>query len=844
MSTRYVKKVVFYHAKPGSEGITQVRHWLSGFNDYLDSVGSVAKDSFSFTKSDDPESIDNVQSDVSDKDQLEIISRFYDYVEDHSDETPNDLVVAAIIVPADQNDVRIKSDAIVFAWGDDVASKAFDEFSENVDDAILELEDEDRMDAESAATTAVASTGTGDSTDDSTDDSADDEVDSDSIDDVSEDASFAEDDDVVDEVEDNDDDAVDEITDDVDTDETSDADDVVNEPIDDTPEARVIDALIPDDLHDDLDVKLNISIPEDEVDNIDDEAYAELISLKNQHETLLRYSLADAVDDAAHLSEEDIRAEKRRLAIDFKTNPSRQFDTLVVANQRESELLSGIEQKAVEAQNEYQRKEDEWVERQIESLRRTYREENPDRTQDVVAELVASLSDEINTRRAASDAAYGPALREVSRRLRVSESPASRSLATAIKFESVSTEAQKQLDDATEIVIARAVARAQERQRLAEEREAERREREEERQRYLDALEAARIASIESGRHAKPDGDDEETSYSDSEPKHAAEDEDALSTLADDGGPADSLSDVDDTPSADDAVDDDDDSDEESEGSDEADASDEVLSSVAWGRDGHVVSESETLNGADSAIDEELEDDDDSDAFEVAEDARSGFFTSGIAASDDEPVEFDRDTGDIENDGTSADDNEVEGDETPDSHDETNGDDVTSTDDHDKDPYAVLDDAGEDAPAEGGSLKKSDKIKLAVAGGALVVAVGVVGGFVWPGFFTSKSDDAPTNAPQASVTQEAREDSDASGLYRLGDEVRVTSGGQIVTLRITEFGPNGGAKGEDGTGDVFEITQNQLDRYAERNPDKFEDRDSGSKKTDPSGTAETESANE
>ena len=841
MSTRYVKKVVFYHAKPGSEGITQVRHWLSGFNDYLDSVGSVAKDSFSFTKSDDPEPIDNVQSDVSDKDQLEIVSHFYDYVEDHSDETPGDLVVAAVIVPDNQTEVRIKSGAVVFAWGDDVASEAFDEFSENVDDAVLELEDEDRMDAESAATTAVASTGAGDSTDDS----ADDEVDSDSIDDVSEDASFAENDDVVDEVEDNDEDAVDEIADDVDADEASDADDVVNEPIDDTPEARVIDALIPDDLHDDLDVKLNISIPEDEVDNIDDEAYAELISLKNQHETLLRYSLADAVDDAAHLSEEDIRAEKRRLAIDFKTNPSRQFDTLVVANQRESELLSGIEQKAVEAQNEYQRKEDEWVERQIESLRRTYREENPDRTQDVVAELVASLSDEINTRRAASDAAYGPALREVSRRLRVSESPASRSLATAIKFESVSTEAQKQLDDATEIVIARAVARAQERQRLAEEREAERREREEERQRYLDALEAARLASIESGRHAKPDGDDEELSYSDSEPKHAAEDEAALSTLADDGGPADPLSDGDDTPDADDAVDDDD-SDEEPEVSDEADASEEVLSSVAWGRDGHVVSESEALNGADSAIEEELEDADDDDAgadesdgADDADDARSGFFTSGIAASDDESVEFDRDTGEIVHEGSDAEDDGAEA-----NHEETNGDDVTNADDHDKDPYAVLDDAGEDAPAEDGSLKKSDKIKLAVAGGALVVAVGVVGGFVWPGFFTSKSDDAPTNAPQASVTQEAREDSDASGLYRLGDEVRVTSGGQIVTLRITEFGPNGGAKGEDGTGDVFEITQNQLDRYAERNPDKFEDRDGGSKKTDPSGAAETESANE
>lgn len=813
MSTRYVKKVVFYHAKPGSEGITQVRHWLSGFNDYLDSVGSTAKDSFSFTKSDDPEPIDNVQSDVSDKDQLEIISHFYDYVEDHSDETPNDLVVAAVIVPADQTEVRIKSDAVVFAWGDDdVASKEFGEFSENVDDAILELEDEDRMGTESVAAPAAANT----VTDDSADGGADDETDSDPIDGVSEDASLDEGDDVVDEVESNDDDAVDEIADDVDTGDESDVDDVVNEPIDDAPESRVIDALIPDDLHDELDVKLDISIPEDEVDNIDDEAYAELISLKNQHETLLRYSLADAVDDVAHLSEEDIRAEKRRLANDFKTSPSRQFDTLVVANQRESELLGGIEQKAVEAQNEYQRKEDEWVESQIESLRRAYREENPDRTQDVVAELVASLSDEINARRAASDAAYGPALREVSRRLRVSESPASRSLATAIKFESVSTEAQKQLDDATEIVIARAVARAQERQRLAEEREAERREREEERQRYLDALEVARLASIVPGRHAKPDEDGDEVVVSDSEPKHAADDDDdesALSALADDGGPADSPY------------------------GDESETADVEDSAVAWGRDGHVVSESEALDGADSAIEEELEGAGEPDD---ADDAQSGFFTSGVTAFDDESVESDHDT-----DESASEDSDEENDEAAASHEETNGDDVTSADDHNEDPYDVLDEAGEDEPAEDGSIKKSDKVKLAIAGGALVIAVGVVGGFVWPGFFTSKSDDAPANAPQASVTQEAREDSDASGLYRLGDEVRVTSGGQIVTLSITEFGPNGGAKGEDGTGDVFEITQNQLDRYAERNPDKFEDRDSGSKKENGSrDTAEVEGASE
>lgn len=128
-----------------------------------------------------------------------------------------------------------------------------------------------------------------------------------------------------------------------------------------------------------------------------------------------------------------------------------------------------------------------------------------------------------------------------------------------------------------------------------------------------------------------------------------------------------------------------------------------------------------------------------------------------------------------------------------------------------------LDHTGEEAGQT--SLKKLYGLLAGVIA-LIVLAVFVVTAWVFPGFLKS---DPSAEQPAQSQQQTLSDKTDQSGKYRIGDTLRVVSGGNIVNITITEF-TDTGAMAEDGTGMAFEVTQSQLDRYANDNPDMFSER--------------------
>src|SRR5699024_7197637 len=126
--------------------------------------------------------------------------------------------------------------------------------------------------------------------------------------------------------------------------------------------------------------------------------------------------------------------------------------------------------------------------------------------------------------------------------------------------------------------------------------------------------------------------------------------------------------------------------------------------------------------------------------------------------------------------------------------------------------------------------KKRNLLITGVAVGLVVL----VGGFIWPGFFTGGGDDVPPADDQAVVAEEtdANDAGDSnlaphrSELYRVGDHSTVRVGNKQTEVSIQEFlpAPDGGPLAENDGGDLFVVTHSQLDRYAERNPDQFTDR--------------------
>ena len=232
-------------------------------------------------------------------------------------------------------------------------------------------------------------------------------------------------------------------------------------------------------------------------------------------------------------------------------------------------------------------------------------------------------------------------------------------------------------------------------------------------------------------------------------------------------------------------------------------------------REGVSGDDSEELDGEDS-------DQDDDWAAEVGDESADASDEEGEVEDDDNHPETRQfsaaDFGSSDSD--TDDDSDEEGEVVDDKH----SDDTYETiDDLDE-----LDDSGEDggeAAAEKKSRDKRSAIGVGTSLAALAAVVIGVGGFVWPGFFTG-SDDGDTGS-ETSQTQEAEPsgpDTDKSGLYRLGDTLNVVSDGKMTNMRITEFNPEGGALGVTDNGESIVVTQDTLDRHADKHPEDFKGR--------------------
>lgn len=130
-----------------------------------------------------------------------------------------------------------------------------------------------------------------------------------------------------------------------------------------------------------------------------------------------------------------------------------------------------------------------------------------------------------------------------------------------------------------------------------------------------------------------------------------------------------------------------------------------------------------------------------------------------------------------------------------------------------------LDETGEDVQNDKASTKK---LYLLLAGiiALIFVALLTIALFVFPGFLTDNSDSAPAQQQQTTPLSDR---TDQSGKFRVGDTLRVVSGGSLLNVHITEFTADG-AMTEDEAGNQFVVSQNQLDRYANEHPEQFADR--------------------
>ena len=249
----------------------------------------------------------------------------------------------------------------------------------------------------------------------------------------------------------------------------------------------------------------------------------------------------------------------------------------------------------------------------------------------------------------------------------------------------------------------------------------------------------------------------------------------------------------------------------------------------------------DTTESTESAEDTNVDVAEDEDAPEDAPEDTEDEDVDVAEGDIDEDTEVEDDDVDVEEDVNETDTEDDIEDEDADEDEE----DFDEVEDFDEDAAVVevdpeaepVDDA--DKPLGLDNLDEDDdkvdtkKRNLLIAGVAVGLVV-LVGGFIWPGFFTGGGDDVPPADDQAVVAEEtdandagdSNMESDLSELYRVGDNITVLVGNKLTEVSVQEFlpAPDGGALAENDGGDLFVVTQSQLDRYAERNPDQFTDR--------------------
>ena len=527
----------------------------------------------------------------------------------------------------------------------------------------------------------------------------------------------------------------------------------------------------------------NVAFDEGRLSQLSPQSRMSLEMSINQANSLLDNSRVDAAAESESVTNDELRDEIFSAISHFSESSDDNVNAYADAYAEAVSFANAIQVASDEIVAEYNAREDAWVAKQIDALREIYRQNNPDRTGEAIDALIEKNTPKYAELEAAAEAVRPAAVAAVVRFLRKKNTKASDAASELTRFSETRNIALSQIENSFNT---------------------------------LQGIDANNGFAAPNKPEPSEDSSRNETS---GEASESQSDEDDINlTPASKLGLADDALDAFDSPSNDD--------DEES--------NDEVDDKADDKADG--VADDVSLSAPVSALAENEKEESDAKS-----DDESEFKSDDKSKDEAKPEDESEDKTDDENaePGQSSPVSEesissMSLDESLKNDDEGTGE----VSDFDEEEAAELpQDFMDDDPNEVDSDEKKKPSKKVIAI-ATACAVGLFGagtlftGFVWPGFFksdetsvsTEESMDLPPTDADAADNEE-QEPSDASGLYRMGDTIRVVVRGGIQNLTISDFTPGGGAIAENSSGDKFRVTQTQLDHYAEENAEQFEGRE-------------------
>lgn len=480
-----------------------------------------------------------------------------------------------------------------------------------------------------------------------------------------------------------------------------------------------------------------------------------------QANSFLDNSRVDAVAESESVTNEELRDEIFSAISHFSDSSDESVDAYADAYAEAVSFANAIQVASDEIVAEYNAREDAWVAKQIDALREIYRQNNPDRTGEAIDALIEKNTPKYAELEAAADAVRPAAVAAVVRFLRKKNTKTSDAASELTRFSESRNVALAQLEDNFST---------------------------------LQSIDASNGFEVPN----KPEPREESTQSENADETEKQNNDDKVNLV-----PASELGLTDDKDSESDS-----DRDETLEKTDDA------------------VADDVSLSPAMSALADDESDEDEPESEEADK-------------LDDDAEREQADKSDSDGDESEKNDDDSISDMKLDESLKSDSADTGEVSDFDEEEAAELpqDFMDDDADIDSNEKEQKSPSKKVIAIAA-ACTVGLIGagtlftGFVWPGFF--KSDDSAVSQEESMAlpsgeaganADEEQEPSDASGLYRMGDTIRVVTRGEIQNLTISEFVPGGGAVAENSAGDKFRITQTQLDNYADENQEQFEGRE-------------------
>ena len=527
----------------------------------------------------------------------------------------------------------------------------------------------------------------------------------------------------------------------------------------------------------------NVAFDEGRLSQLSPQSRMSLEMSINQANSLLDNSRVDAAAESESVTNDELRDEIFSAISHFSESSDDNVNAYADAYAEAVSFANAIQVASDEIVAEYNAREDAWVAKQIDALREIYRQNNPDRTGEAIDALIEKNTPKYAELEAAAEAVRPAAVAAVVRFLRKKNTKASDAASELTRFSETRNIALSQIENSFNT---------------------------------LQGIDADNGFAAPSNPAPSENSSRNETSGEASD--NQSDEDDINLTPASKLGLTDDALDAFDSPSNDD--------DEESN-----DGVDDKADDKADG-----VADDVSLSAPVSALAENEKEESDAKSDDESE-SKSDDKSKDEAKPEDESEDKTDDENAEPGQSSPVSEESISSmplDESLKNDDEGTGE----VSDFDEEEAAELpQDFMDDDPNEVDSDEKKKPSKKVIAI-ATACAVGLFGagtlftGFVWPGFFksdetsvsTEESMDLPPTDTDAADNEE-QEPSDASGLYRMGDTIRVVVRGGIQNLTISDFTPGGGAVAENSAGDKFRVTQTQLDHYAEENAEQFEGRE-------------------